>query len=106
MSDRRDFPPQGEKKEPANPRGEPCPKCRRPLDGDSWCQDCSRRRKVLITMALIVLGPILGFGSCLVGIGSDYFSFLIVVGLALMILSPIAGIIYAIVAAIRANNRR
>lgn len=106
MPDRSSFPPQEEQKEPAYPRGEPCPKCKRPLDRDGWCQDCSRRRKVLITIALIALGPILGFGSCVVGIGSTDLTFLIVVGLALMILSPIAGIIYAIVAAIQANKRR
>lgn len=106
MGEQDTFPPSGGGSEAQHPNGEPCPKCKRPLDRDGWCQDCSRRRKVLITIALIVLGPILGFGSCVVGIGSTDLTFLIVVGLALMILSPIAGVIYAIVAAIQANKRR
>jgi len=105
MSDHETFPPP-EQRPTTTTHGEPCPKCRRPLDNDGWCIDCSRRRKVLTTIALIVVGPILGFGSCLAGIGSTSLNLLIPIGLALMILSPIAGIIYAIVAAIRANNRQ
>lgn len=103
MSDHETFPPP---EQATKISGEPCPKCRRPLDSDGWCPDCSRRRKVLTTIALIVLGPILGFGSCLVGLGGPGSEFFIVIGLALIILCPIVGIIYAIVATIRAYRRR
>lgn len=117
MAEHDTFPPPGspmsgpppKKEEPKSdgsyPRGTPCPKCKRPLDSDGWCPDCSRRRKTITVLLLVFLGPILGFGSCILGISSTDLSVLIVVGVALMIVAPIAGIIYAIVAAVQAGKR-
>lgn len=69
-----------------------------PLEGDGWCSNCSKRRKVVTTLMLLVGMPVMGFGSCLIGLSSEPLMVLAPVGILLLLLGPIAGLIYLFLA--------
>ncbi len=86
-----------------------CPRCRRDLEG-GWCPECAHRRRAWILWLLFLLLPALAFGACTVGVFASFggsksdYSLLFPVALATIVISPIAGIIYLIVSALRKNN--
>ena len=76
--------------------GATCPKCGSPTP-NGWCRSCARKRQSWIALLLFLILPALGFGSCLLAIGSGTTptaGSISMIGGAICVLSPFVGLAY------------
>ncbi|MCE9558887.1 MAG: hypothetical protein K8R88_08040 [Armatimonadetes bacterium] len=45
----------------------PCPRCKRPMEDGLWCPRCAARRQIWLGLLVIIVLPLLGFGTCVAG---------------------------------------
>jgi hypothetical protein len=81
-----------------------CGKCGAPMANPEWCGRCASQRQLWLGLLFFIAGPLVGFGTCLLGVGSSGGTSLMELGLILLVLGPIVGFVLFIMSLISARK--
>ncbi|MFM9871912.1 MAG: hypothetical protein ACKVQS_00440 [Fimbriimonadaceae bacterium] len=86
-----------------------CGKCGAQMRTPDWCGSCASKRQLWLALLFFIAGPAVGFGTCVLGIGTGSANnqagtVLIWLGLILLVLGPMVGFVMFILSLVSSRK--